>query len=209
MDRDLNSIVLFVQNKCQSLLDLDCELYLDSKWASTYSQHRLKIRRQVYKKTKDKTVLDLDSVPCLKIGFVSISHCPVMGGFIFSKQRLGFDLEQYQRLSTSLIDQISFSEEQILCRDSFKNSLKNSIWTIKESVYKLYGVHEGLMSQVKILDLKKIPNQKVEEKSTDQETQEKGVEISLALCTYKDIRSQTLSFVIPSSDLVISISRRV
>ena len=138
---DYNNLCHQAHDQCQRYLSMDCEFYLNLKWAAVYSEHRLNIRRQIYKKTKDKSVLDLTSTPCLRQGFVSISHCPVVGGFGYSNQKIGFDLEQYQRLSPGLISRISSPEEY----DVLKSFYRPSLWTIKESVYKLYGIHEGLM----------------------------------------------------------------
>ena len=195
-EMDCNNLCHQAQDQCQRYLSMDCELYLNLKWASVYSEHRLNIRRQIYKKTKDKTVLDLNSIPYLRKGFVSISHCPVVGGFGYSNQKIGFDLEQYQRLSPGLISRISSPEED----DLLEPFCRPSLWTIKESVYKLYGIHEGLMSQVKILDFKVISNKELEGDA---------ITVSLASAIYKDISFQIVSLIDPKQDVILSISRKI
>jgi hypothetical protein len=127
MNNNLIQNLEFFSNQIQ-----DLEFYLDSKWASTYSDHRLNIRRHLYKKTKVKAVLDLQQIPKLENKFVSISHCPILGGFALCNQTIGLDLEQKQRLSLSLIQRVSDTDEiQMFPEDSVQ-----ALWTIKESVYK-------------------------------------------------------------------------
>lgn len=122
------------------------DLHLDSKWASTYSDHRINIRKHLYKKTKIKSVLDLQQIPKLSEGFVSISHCPVLGGFALHRQTIGLDLEQKQRLSLSLIQRVSEDEEiKLFPVDAFQG-----IWTVKESVYKCSQCLDKNMVAVKI-----------------------------------------------------------
>ncbi len=129
------------------------EFHLNVKWASTYTDHRLNIRRHLYKKTKNKIVLDLKHIPkALNIKnesdqvYVCISHCPVLGGFLLSEKPIGFDLEQKQRLSPGLLQRISDAKE----RQILPHQIQPALWTIKESVYKLSDTANSNMVGVTI-----------------------------------------------------------
>ena len=64
---------------------------------------------------------------------ISVSHCPVAGGFVFSfnkKISLGLDMEQSHRVSLPVISRISTREE---IRQAPARSL---LWTAKEAVFK-------------------------------------------------------------------------
>ena len=64
---------------------------------------------------------------------ISVSHCPVLGGFVFSfnkKISLGLDMEQSHRVSLSVINRISTREE---VKQAPARSL---LWTAKEAVFK-------------------------------------------------------------------------
>lgn len=123
------------------------DIHLDLKSASTYSDHRLKLRKALYRKTKIKNVLNLNHFPNIDPKYVSLSHCPVMGGFVISQQPVGLDLEQYQRLSSSVLKRISKDEEQKL----FTENQMKALWTVKESVYKCEKSFESNIPSVKIL----------------------------------------------------------
>ena len=149
MTEDLMADLQFIIDQVPGL-----EFHLDSKWASTYVDHRLNIRRHLYKKTKLKSVLDLDQIPkTLKLKedpenfkFVSISHSPILGGFVLSSNQIGFDLEQNQRLSHSLLQRISNQDE----RQMLPQQMQSALWTIKESVYKCPENISSNMVAVKI-----------------------------------------------------------
>ena len=149
MTKDLMPDLQFIIDQVPGL-----EFHLDSKWASTYVDHRLNIRRHLYKKTKLKSVLDLDQIPKTlqlkedpeNFKYVSISHSPVLGGFVLSSKQIGFDIEQNQRLSPSLLQRISNQVE----RQMLPSKLQSSIWTIKESVYKCPEKISSNMVAVKI-----------------------------------------------------------
>lgn len=128
--------------------NLDLYFSCDFKWASTYSEHRLKLRRQLYKYTKNKSVLDLTQRPGLPEQSISISHCPKIGGFVISKKKVGLDLEQYQRLSQNLIQRISDNVEL----KYFDNNSYQIVWTVKEAVFKASQGQAKVMSEVKILN---------------------------------------------------------
>ncbi len=131
---------------------LEIDFFCDLKWASTYSEHRIKLRKQIYKQTKNKSVLDLKQRPSLIDQEISISHCPKIGGFVISKNKIGLDLEQYQRLSPNLIQRITTNDE---LKKIGEDQLQ-IIWTVKESAFKSSGGLAKLMSEVQILNNKEL-----------------------------------------------------
>lgn len=131
--------------------NLDIYFSFDLKWASTYSEHRIKLRKQLYKYTKNKSVLDLTKRPNLPDQSISISHCPKIGGFVVSKKNIGLDLEQYQRLSQNLIKRISDNSEH----KYFDDESYQIIWTIKEAVFKASQGKVKVISDIKVLNNQK------------------------------------------------------
>jgi phosphopantetheinyl transferase len=157
------------------------EFHLDPKWASTYVDHRLNIRRHLYKKTKLKSVLDLDQIPkalelktdLQTVKFVSISHSPVLGGFVLSSKQIGFDLEQNQRLSPSVLKRISDDDE----RQMLPAHMQSALWTIKESVYKCPKEISSNMVAVKIKSAEVVKNKYL--KTLSQFNQEDYITLTL------------------------------
>lgn len=127
-------------------LGIELDFFVDSKWASTYADHRLNIRKYIYKKTQEKSVLNLDEWPQISEGHISISHCPILGGYVLATQPIGFDLEQKQRLSPSILKRISLASELKL----FSQETLPLIWTVKESIYKLNQCQDGVIPEVEI-----------------------------------------------------------
>ncbi len=132
---------------------LSFKFFCDLTWASTYTDHRLKIRKNLYRQTKNKSVLDLQNIPKLENQFVSISHCPKIGGYVIADQNIGLDIEQFQRLSLSLISRISSDSERSL----FEKSDLAAIWTIKESVFKC---SQGLCKTMTEVQIEKVESYK-------------------------------------------------
>lgn len=161
------------------------EFYLSSRWASTYTNYRLNIRRQLYKKTKEKSVLDLNLRPKLTDKHVSISHCPVLGGFVLACSSVGLDLEQYKRLSPSLIARVSSEDEIKLMPEGFAPA----IWTIKESVYKCEQSFESNIATVKILAADLINKNFLK-----------------TACSFKNQKFTTFTLISVDQDLSISLS---
>lgn len=170
----------------------DFELFCDPKWASTYTDHRLKIRKSLYHKTEQKNVLDLSQTPKLNDFESSISHCPVMGGYCYSKNAIGLDLEQFQRISPSLIQRIS-NDDEILNFDNYGTPL---LWTVKESTYKASKKYSG-----------SIPEVRVNLKPSCFETESLSVVVSQT--EFREQRYQNFSFVEKKLDLVLSVSFKI
>lgn len=183
--------------------NLNAEFFCDTKWASTYSEHRLNLRRHVYKKTKNKSVLNLNERPKLPDQFISISHCPKMGGFVISKEKVGLDLEQHQRLSLNSIRRVA-TESEI---ERFDDHHYPLIWTIKESVFKCGSGVDVPMSKVSILDFKinSISNQKIEDenKKNLNTTEIQFVKVS---AQFQQIKYDVYSFISQADDVCMSLA---
>lgn len=97
----------------QESIDSDFKLYLNTAWSSENSRHRTDIRAFMGSKfstlfTREQSIklLDLNWLPEMapECGFVSISHCKKIGGFSYSKYKHGFDVEQFSRVSKSVLE---------------------------------------------------------------------------------------------------------
>lgn len=200
-----NQLVQIIQLFAKDLPGV--ELYLDPKWASTYSDHRLKIRKHLFKKTKVKSVLDLNNRPKLPHQFVSISHCPVVGGFVISPYSIGIDLEQKKRLSPSVIKRIAKNDEIKL----FPEEVSQALWTIKESVYKCAGNLEFNIADVEIQSLEFNSKSAISHLDTQNlvQTNEKTSLKANYLKTISQFKSQsftTLTWISDDDDMILSIS---
>lgn len=184
MSPNLRNLMSHIQN------EYGFGLYLDDKSASTYSDHRALLRKQLYKRTKNKTVFDLTQFLNIAPQFVSISHCPVMGGFVIGDQPVGLDLEQFQRLSASVIQRISKLEEQNL----FSENQMKSIWAIKESVYKCEASFDSNIPLVNITSVKGLESGNLE------------VTALKTVSEFKNKNFETLSFICTNDDLILSLS---
>ena len=85
---------------------------------------------------------------------ISISHCPLLGGYIFSLDKnvsLGLDIEKARRVNRS-IQHVSSQKEM---GESPVNSL---LWVAKESAFKCVptGGQQHFLSDIFIFDWKKI-----------------------------------------------------
>lgn len=71
------------------------------------------------------------------IAAISISHCPVFGGFVFSFDKgasLGFDVEIKKRVSAKALSRISTKKELAAAP-----SPPAALWTAKEAAFKCAG----------------------------------------------------------------------
>lgn len=129
----LLSKILFVQKSA----DQNFRLILDSSWNAKNPNYRQEIRACLSTKfsvhfSREQLALlsDLNWLPLASDGYFSISHCRVLGGFIFSKFKCGFDIEESKRISQDVLKRTSSPEElQSVPRTEF-------LWGAKESGYK-------------------------------------------------------------------------
>lgn len=129
------------------------EIFLASDWSSSCQGHRESIRTELYKKTKDKSFLDLKQVPKSDIFFVSISHCRSLGGYALNlKKDVGFDVEDLKRIKPEIIKRISTEKD----RELFTEKDCHFLWVIKEAAFKLMSCKGDVMSEVIIQSLDKV-----------------------------------------------------
>lgn len=103
------------------------------EWGSHVEDHRRLIREGLKSQYADVAVtdlLDLETPPKLKEGFISISHARGLGGYAHSSDWLGFDIETDARVRPELAARISTMEEFSAAPDAA------SLWCAKEAAYK-------------------------------------------------------------------------
>lgn len=129
----LLSKVLFVQKS----VDQGLRLILDSSWNSKNPNYRQEIRECLstrfsthFSREQLALLSDLNWLPQASDGYFSISHCRVLGGFVFSKHKCGFDMEESKRISQDILKRTCSAEElQSVPRTEF-------LWGAKEAGYK-------------------------------------------------------------------------
>ena len=135
------------------------EVFLSSDWSSSVADHRKEIRLELYKKSRDAKVLDLNQVPQFDDFFVSISHCKSLGGYALNlKEPIGFDVEQRERISLKSIERISSEQERGLADEDFQKLL----WPIKEATFKRFQGEVGLITEAEVKSVKSIAHQTYE-----------------------------------------------
>lgn len=107
------------------------------EWGQENISYRTEIRKGILDYLKahhpdqvTKSIWDLDAPPVLNSLFVSISHCPKIGGFVLSSKSLGFDIEDTRRISQKIIDRVSTEEELKICPQF------ELLWPAKEATFK-------------------------------------------------------------------------
>lgn len=75
-------------------------------------------------------MMDLNQPPQLEGVKISISHNPLLGGFIISDEAAGFDIEDRNRIEPKLIQRIASAEEMKVA------PFPAAIWGAKESAWK-------------------------------------------------------------------------
>lgn len=125
--------ILFIQKS----VDSNLRLILDPSWNSKNAEYRKEIRECLatefsahFSREQLAMLNDLNWLPQASDGYFSISHCRTMGGFIFSKFKCGFDMEEMKRISQDILKRTSSAEElEAVPRTEF-------LWGAKESGFK-------------------------------------------------------------------------
>lgn len=174
--------------------DPSLSYHFQKKWASTYTDNRLLIRKDLYKKLKHKPLLDLTELPKAPDKNISISHCPIMGGYVLSDRFVGLDFEQLRRISLKLVQRIlSKSEEKFL-----KDSPHQILWTIKESAYKTLRLQDVPVSEIQISTIE------------DNEIDElNGLRVYKSRCHVQKQSTINYSIICEDLDLVCSVSYEI
>lgn len=129
-----------VQNHIQ---DSHFKITLNSAWSSSQAESRIKIRHHMadvdtsyFNRLQWAQLYDLNQRPTSDQGFLSISHCHLLGGYSFSSFQHGFDIEEISRISDPIIIRTTSEKER-----STTPYLK-LLWVAKESAYKGMGENQ-------------------------------------------------------------------
>lgn len=129
----LEAKILYVQ----SVVDKKFRLILNPDWNAENSNHRLAIRNSLssqfssyFSREQLAKLNDLTWLPETSDGFISISHCSLLGGFAYSKFKCGFDVEETKRISQKLLKRVCEESEFTECPHA------EFLWVAKEAAYK-------------------------------------------------------------------------
>lgn len=118
-------------------------LTLSAEWSSTQENHRVKIRTHMaeinssyFSRLQWAQLYDLNQRPTSDQGFLSIAHCPLIGGYSFSSYQHGFDIEDIRRISDPILLRTSSPEERS------KAPHMKMLWVAKESAFKGLGPYQ-------------------------------------------------------------------
>jgi phosphopantetheinyl transferase (holo-ACP synthase) len=99
------------------------------QFASSAPDYRNKLRAHLYNRIQQTSLLNLDEIPRLQHGFVSISHCPTLGGYVLSKDPIGFDIEETTRVELRFVERMAHP-------DDTKGPTPAALWCAKEAAFK-------------------------------------------------------------------------
>lgn len=132
----------------------------DPNFSSHKPNYRLRIRESIanflsldLSFAEKKEILDINKIPSLKKGYLSISHSHDYGAYIISPSRIGLDIEHLDRLSEKVILRISRPTELKHCPNPL------FLWSAKESAFKVFLNDEKkitTVSQISITSWSKI-----------------------------------------------------
>ncbi len=116
-------------------------LNIQSYWNSLVENHRRLIRLDLYNQLKQfkhpipspSNILNLNSHPTTPHFSISISHCPLAGGYALVPKpyQIGIDIEDSNRLTESVINRISTADE----RQASPSMC--ALWVAKEASFKV------------------------------------------------------------------------
>lgn len=143
------------------------QIFLDlrDEWGSHNPEYRSLIRHEILTLCKKATpfldqateniVLDLQSPPTHLPIQVSISHCPEIGGFAWSKnlqRQIGLDVEINQNVIDAVVKRVSRPNEWRIAPSA------PALWTAKEASFKALfkKAQPTVLSEINILDWRPI-----------------------------------------------------
>lgn len=101
-------------------------VWFSTAWSSLSENHRNALKNQIAQNPFE---------------FYSISHCPLVGGILFSQRPCGVDFEVTSRVEKKIIERVSSETEMQYILDKKISAAK--LWTAKESSWKsLQGFHQ-------------------------------------------------------------------
>ncbi len=129
----LTDKILFIQNS----VDQKFRLVLDTEWSAKNPNYRQNIRHCLatklsshFSRVQLAQLYDLNRRPEASDRFISISHCKLLGGFALSQFRVGFDVEETQRISQAILKRVCDESELQDCPQL------EFLWVAKEAGFK-------------------------------------------------------------------------
>lgn len=129
----LETKILYIQSSA----DEKFRLILDKNWGSVNQNHRAGIRNCLatdfsnhFSRAQLAQLNDLTWLPKASDGSISISHCEQLGGFAYSKFKIGFDVEVISRISARILKRTAGENEIEAC------PVPEFLWVAKEAGYK-------------------------------------------------------------------------
>jgi 4'-phosphopantetheinyl transferase EntD len=118
-----------------------CRVYLSHEWGSRSVDHRHRIRAAIRARAErefglsdheTRAIENLDALPVVRGGVVSIAHCPEMGGFAWrdGDVSIGLDVEVRERVRPERMKRVA-KDDELLDAPSATH-----LWTAKEAAYK-------------------------------------------------------------------------
>jgi hypothetical protein len=139
MTEYLERFQTIVQSQIQ---DPRFKITVNATWSSNEADSRVKIRHHMadvdtsyFNRFQWAQLYDLNQRPVSDMGFLSISHCHLLGGYSFSTFQHGFDVEEISRISDPIILRTS-SEKERTSAPQIK-----MLWVAKEAAFK--GMRES------------------------------------------------------------------
>ncbi len=131
------------------------QLELRSNWNSNTVNYRKRIRRWMFKKSYDESVLDINHVPLKygEYGSYSISHCEDLGGALIVKNgTAGLDVECSERITEGIKQKLELKNEEKLGVPA------DIMWVIKEAAFKANQKKLNTVFEIEIQKFQKIRN---------------------------------------------------
>jgi len=137
MTEYLDRFQSIIRNQIQ---DAQFKITLSADWSSSKADSRTKIRHHMadvdtayFSRLQWAQLYDLNQRPMSDVGFLSISHCHLLGGYTFSSLQHGFDIEEIGRISDPIILRTSSDKER-----AHAPHIK-MLWVAKEAAFKGLG----------------------------------------------------------------------
>ncbi len=137
MTEYLERFQTYIQSQIQ---DPRFKITLNAAWSSSQADSRIKIRHHLadvdtsyFNRLQWAQLYDLNQRPTSDLGFLSISHCHLIGGYSFSTFQNGFDIEETNRISDPIIMRTSSEKERASA------PYLKLLWVAKESAFKGMG----------------------------------------------------------------------
>ncbi len=132
--QDLLPFIDFIQKQIE---DENFKIQLSADWASIHEKYRIKIREHLgdhesglFSRQQWAELYNLHQRPQTKVGSISISHCQRIGGYAYSKFKMGFDVEEVAKISDAVITRTSSQEERA------RAPHLKFLWVAKEAAFK-------------------------------------------------------------------------